>query len=33
MHPTPDEAFGELREDWGKFAAVYLNKRDEVEVG
>jgi hypothetical protein len=32
QHPDPDRAFGELREDWGKYAAVYLMKRDEIVV-
>src|SRR5690606_17294780 len=32
QHPDPDKAFGELREDWGKYAAVYLMKRDEIVV-
>jgi hypothetical protein len=29
---TPEEDYGELREDWGKFAAVYIKRRAEVSV-
>jgi hypothetical protein len=28
----PEEDFGVLREDWGKFASVYLKKMEEVDV-
>ncbi len=29
---NPEDDYGELRADWGKFAAVYINKRDQVRV-
>lgn len=32
MSKTPEADYGELREDWGKFAAVYLSRRQEVKV-
>lgn len=33
MARNPDERYMELREDFGKFAAVYLNKHEECNVG
>jgi len=32
MHPDPEDAYLELREDWGKFAAVYLKKHEEMDI-
>lgn len=32
MSPTPEEDYMELREDWGKFAAVYLKKNSELNI-
>jgi len=32
MHADPEEAYMELREDWGKFTAVYLKKREEINI-
>ncbi|SDF93855.1 Histidine kinase-, DNA gyrase B-, and HSP90-like ATPase [Pedobacter terrae] len=33
MHEDPEDAYIELREDWGKFTAAYLKKRNEVNIG
>lgn len=33
MSPTPDEDYEELREDWGKFASVFLHDMKRVEIG
>ena len=33
MSPTPDEDYEELREDWGKFASVFLRDMKRVDVG
>ena len=32
MNPDPEEAFMVLREDWGKFTAAYLKKREELNI-
>lgn len=32
MSPTPEENYEELREDWGKFASVFLHDMKRVEV-
>jgi hypothetical protein len=32
MNPDPEKEFSELREDWGKFAALFLRRLDEVTV-
>jgi hypothetical protein len=33
MSPTPDEDYEELREDWGKFASVFLRDMKRVDIG
>lgn len=33
MSQNPEEQYMELREDWGKFTATYLKKRDEMSIG
>jgi hypothetical protein len=32
MSPNPEDDFGMLRDDWGKFAAVYVRDRAKVSV-
>lgn len=32
MSSDPEEDYMELREDWGKFTAAYLKKRDEMNI-
>ena len=32
VHPDPEAAYLELREDWGKFAAIYLKKHEEMDI-
>ena len=32
MSPTPEEDYEELREDWGKFASVFLHDMKRVEI-
>ncbi len=32
MSPNPEDDYLELREDWGKFAAIYLKRRSDVTI-
>jgi hypothetical protein len=32
QHQAPEDAYMELREDWGKFASVYLRRLNEIEI-